>query len=225
MSAQPILISIEGGIGAGKSTLLDALKERNPSWHFIDEPVGTWRSLKTADGENLLDLFQKDKGRYSYTFQNCALLTRAINIQKTIQSWKEDCIAGRAKWSDNVFVTERCLDTDYHVFAKMLFDQGMMNLCEWDLQKMWFNYIQSTASALSGIIYLSTPPDICAERITQRGREEESTIPIEYLQNLDKYHKAWLHNEEANKSPLLCQVNQGDVQHAVDDVEKFVSGL
>lgn len=77
---KPILISIEGDIGAGKSTLIQYLKERNPTWNFIDEPVGTWTSLKTDEGENLLELFYKDQKRYSYTFQNCALLSRAMNI-------------------------------------------------------------------------------------------------------------------------------------------------
>ena len=85
MSApQPILITIEGDIGAGKSTLIVKLKTAHPYWHFIDEPVGTWLVLQTEGGANLLELFYKDKSRYSYTFQNCALLIRALNIKKTI---------------------------------------------------------------------------------------------------------------------------------------------
>jgi deoxyadenosine/deoxycytidine kinase len=189
-----ILISIEGDIGAGKSTLITKLKKEHPDWHFIDEPVDTWLNLKTADDKNLLELFYTDKNRYSYTFQNCALLSRALNIKKTIDTWKYECkyINPELRHS-NIFITERCLETDYHVFAKMLYDEGCMNLVEWDLYKMWYNYVKEQSYPLTGIIYVSTPPEICQERIHQRGRKGEDAIPIEYLNNLDKYQKQWLY--------------------------------
>ena len=47
---RPILISIEGKIGAGKSTLIEALKVQNPSWNYVEEPVGMWSSLKNEKG-------------------------------------------------------------------------------------------------------------------------------------------------------------------------------
>jgi deoxyadenosine/deoxycytidine kinase len=188
-----ILVSVEGDIGAGKSTLIEKLKKDHPDWHFVDEPVGTWQSLKTEDGKNLLELFYNDKERYSYTFQNCALLSRALNIKKEIDSWKQRCLLNPEEALSNVFVTERCLETDYYVFAKMLYDDGCMNLVEWDLYKMWYNYVKEQSYPLTGIIYVSTPPEICQERIHQRGRKGEDAIPIEYLNNLDKYQKQWLY--------------------------------
>ena len=76
----PILVSIEGNIGAGKSTLLRALREQQLDWCFIDEPLDTWTSLKNDEGVSLLELFYGDQRRWSYTFQNCALLSRFQNI-------------------------------------------------------------------------------------------------------------------------------------------------
>ena len=81
---KPLLISIEGNIGAGKSTLLDALRESNPDWVFIDEPVGVWSAFRNEGGENMLEVFYRDRKRWSYTFQNCALLTRFQNIETEI---------------------------------------------------------------------------------------------------------------------------------------------
>jgi deoxyadenosine/deoxycytidine kinase len=221
---KPILISVEGDIGAGKTTLIDKLKQQNPEWHFIKEPVETWQSLKTEDGRNLLELFYTDKERYSYTFQNCALLSRALNIKRTIDEWKKRCMMNPEEGQFNVFVTERCLETDYYVFAQMLRDDGLMNLVEWDLYKMWYNYIKEQSYPLSGIVYVSTPPAICHERIHIRGRKGEETIPIEYLNNLDVYQKKWLKGDMGSIK-LMDYKNYGeeqtDVTNVIDFIERF----
>ncbi len=214
-----VLVSLEGSIGSGKSTLINALKERHPDWHFIDEPVSTWQALKNEAGEDLLQVFYKDIKRYSYTFQNCALLSRAINIQKKIEAWRASGCVGSC-----VFVTERCLETDYHVFAQMLKDDGMMDSMEWGLYKMWYDYIKDMSTALTGIVYVNTPPDICADRIKERGRSGEENISGAYLQNLDKYQRTWLADE---KVPILMYDNYSDAaaRNKVEDVEQFLEEL
>ena len=58
------IISIEGNIGSGKSTLVKKLKEKNPSWYFLQEPVDVWKSVSDIDGNNILSEFYKDKKRY-----------------------------------------------------------------------------------------------------------------------------------------------------------------
>jgi len=216
--ARPVLVSLEGSIGSGKSTLINALKERHPDWHFIDEPVSTWQALKNEAGEDLLQVFYKDIKRYSYTFQNCALLSRAINIQKKIDAWRTAGGLGSC-----VFVTERCLETDYHVFAQMLKDDGMMDAMEWDLYKMWYDYIKDMSTPLTGIIYVSTPPDICAERIKERGRVGEDKISPAYLVNLDKYQREWLAKEE--KVSMLLYDNYSSDHNSVKDVERHIDKL
>jgi deoxycitidine kinase len=220
----PVLISLEGSIGSGKSTLINALKERHADWHFIDEPVGTWQALKNEAGEDLLQVFYKDIKRYSYTFQNCALLSRAINIQKKIAAWRVEAAKNSEVAACNVFVTERCLETDYHVFAQMLKDDGMLDAMEWDLYKMWYDYIKDTSTPLTGIVYVSTPPDICAERIKERGRVGEDKISPDYLANLDKYQRTWLAEE---KIPILMYDNYSDAsaRNRVEDVESLVEEL
>ncbi len=214
-----VLVSLEGSIGSGKSTLINALKERHPDWHFIDEPVSTWQALKNEAGEDLLQVFYKDIKRYSYTFQNCALLSRAINIQKKIEAWRAGGGVGSC-----VFVTERCLETDYHVFAQMLKDDTMMDSMEWGLYKMWYDYIKDMSTPLTGIVYVSTPPDICADRIKERGRSGEENISGAYLQNLDKYQRTWLADE---KVPILMYDNYSDAaaRNKVEDVEQFLEEL
>jgi deoxyadenosine/deoxycytidine kinase len=216
-----ILISIEGDIGAGKTTLIDKLKAAHPYWHFIDEPVGTWVKLQTSEGKNLLELFYEDKTRYSYTFQNCALLSRAMNIANTIQDWQRLCALNPEEAQNNVFVTERCIETDFNVFAKMLHDDGHMNLMEWDLYKMWYDYVKKQSPALSGIVYVNTPPEICHARIAIRGRKGEDSIPLEYLKNLETYQNEWLRGPDATV-PIMTFKNYGEGQNTFEDVEYFI---
>ncbi len=224
MSPKPILISIEGDIGAGKSTLIDALKHAHPDWHFIDEPVGTWQSLKNEAGQNLLELFYEDQIKYAYTFQNCAILSRAQNIQRAIQSWQHECTVYPELESQNIFVTERCLETDYYVFAKMMYESGKMGILEWDLYQMWYRFVKETSTPLSGIIYVSTPPRVCSQRIVTRGRSGEEHIPMSYLESLETYQKNWLYNS-GDKTPLLDYVNYGpsDEHNTITDVEQFIA--
>lgn len=227
IAPQPLLITIEGDIGAGKSTLIDALKRNHPGWHFIDEPVSVWQGLKNEDGENLLELFYKDTEKYAYTFQNCAILSRARNIQAAVRSWQAECVRDPSLMSNRVFVTERCLDTDYHVFAKMMYDTGKMGLLEWDLYKMWYKFAVDNSYPLGGIIHVSTPPEVCDERIHIRGRKGEEKIPISYLQSLEQYQNTWLYGDARCSVPLMKYINYGEAssQSRVEDVEAFVAEL
>ncbi len=220
---KPILISIEGDIGAGKSTLIWQLKSLFPTWHFIDEPVNTWLDLKNTDGTNLLELFYKDKDRYAYTFQNCAVLTRAMKIQAAIQAWQKDCILNPELASHNIFITERCLDTDVNVFAKMMYDDGKLNDIEWQLYTMWYNYVKEQTPSLTGIIYLTTPPEICSQRIKLRGRKGEEDISLDYLKELDSYQKVWMYGSMIASVKKLDYNNYSETLTSLEDVESFVA--
>ncbi len=185
--SKPVLISIEGNIGSGKSTLFRSLKLYHPDWHFIEEPVDLWTSLKNERGESLLQLFYTDKRRWSYTFQNTALLTRATNLKKAIAAWET---AGRP--DSNVFITERCILTDANVFAASLKAEGMLDELEMTLYHRWFDMVASEIVMPSGFLYVRADPDTCDERIHGRGREGEEGIPVSYLKDLDMAHEKWL---------------------------------
>lgn len=215
----PFLISLEGNIGAGKSTLLGKLRELHPDWHFIDEPVDTWTSLKNDDGESLLEIFYADKKRWSYTFQNCALLSRYNLIEEAVRS-NNTVVAGGNK--RKVFVTERCLDTDDKVFAKMLREDGSLCALEHELYQKWFNLLQQTATPLSAIVYVDTDPNTCLERIAKRGRSGEDGIPLEYLKALDKTQRAWVQTTDIPVLNLTAFPSPADVGEFVERLSTVV---
>jgi deoxyguanosine kinase len=214
--ASPVLISIEGNIGSGKSTLLRKLKSRNPSWHFIDEPVDSWMAMRDDSGKSLLELFYQDKTRWAYTFQNTALLTRILNAKAAIESWKAAGRPGRP-----IFITERCVETDANVFAKMLRADGDMNGLEWTLYRKWFDGFANQVPEPVAYIHVDTPVTICSERINGRAREGEGGIPVKYLDELDSAHFAWLHRDGFS-SPVLRVDNVSDQPTPVEAVESFV---
>jgi deoxyadenosine/deoxycytidine kinase len=188
----PILISLEGNIGSGKSTLLAKLKAAEPEWIFVDEPVDSWMSIRNdgPDGMNLLEAFYQDKTRWSYTFQNAAVLTRGMMIKEAVEKCKN--MKKRA-----VIIMERCIETDRNVFATMLKGDGLLNGIEWELYNRWYAFLRGMVPEMNAYIWIDTPADVCAERIVKRARHGEEGIPLTYLKDLDAAHTGWLSNEKS----------------------------
>jgi deoxyguanosine kinase len=203
--ANIILVSLEGNIGSGKSTLLNKLKEAEPSWVFVDEPVDSWMSIKNQDGENLLEAFYKDKKRWSYTFQNAAVLTRGMMIKEAVE---------KASDTPTVIVMERCIETDHKVFATMLERDGMLNGIEWELYSRWYSFLNTMVPAMNAYIWVDVSPDVCAQRIMKRNRHGEEGIPLAYLNDLHDSHTQWLSHETS-----VCRSTD------LEEIRKYIHSL
>ena len=172
------MILFEGNIAAGKSTVGRRLAE-SELFGFIEEPVGAWQQ---DFEENLLDLFYRDTNRWAFTFQLAAFTTRA-------KTWTEVL----AMIDHRNVVLERSIYCDRFVFAKNCYQSGLMKKTEWQLYcKLWDWLEGNWCTEPDKIVYLRTPAEVCLERIEDRGRAEESTIPIEYLRDLEVLHDEWL---------------------------------
>lgn len=55
---------------------------------------------------------------------------------------------------------------------------------------------------LKAIIYLKCSPELCLERIKQRGRKGEEGIGLEYLRKVHERHEEWLQNIN-NTIPII----------------------
>ncbi|MEN6369509.1 MAG: deoxynucleoside kinase [Thermotogota bacterium] len=175
---QQTMILFEGNIAAGKSTVGRRLAESG-LFGFIEEPVGAWQQ---EFDENLLDLFYRDGHRWAFTFQLAAFTTRA-------KTWTE--VLAMTDHSD--VVLERSIYCDRYVFAKNCFQTGLMSKTEWQLYcKLWDWLQKNWCAEPDKIVYLRTPADVCHDRITCRGRNEETAIPLEYLRDLEALHDEWL---------------------------------
>ena len=182
------IVSIEGNIGSGKSTLLESLKNRLSHFTeiiFVNEPVDEWSEIKDENGTTILEKFYADQEKYSFPFQLMAYISRLKNLKNVV-----DRINKMEKQFESkryIIIMERSLYTDRFVFAKMMFDSGKMEFVNYQIYLKWFDaFIENFV--VHKIIYVKASPEICFTRISTRGREGESSIPLEYLQNCSKYH-------------------------------------
>jgi deoxyadenosine/deoxycytidine kinase len=184
MASTRRILALEGNIGAGKTTLLRYIRDNYPDIVIIDEPVDTWESITDPDGKNILQYFYGDMARWSYTFQNIALLTRIQNIERAL---KDNPTA-------NVFLMERSYLTDRNVFAKMLHEDGKISDLEMKIYMKWYDHF-TVQYPIDTILWLDTNVPTCIERIHRRNRPGEEGISEEYLTRLDNAHRDWLISE------------------------------
>ena len=175
------IISIEGNIGSGKSTILKCLKCFNDVI-FLQEPVSEWEKIKDKNGITILEKFYENQEKYSFAFQMMAYISRLSILKETIK-----------QHPNAIIITERCLNTDRYVFAKMLFDNGKLEDVEYQIYLNWFDHF-SDMQNIQKVIYLKTTPETCFYRINKRHRDGESNISIEYLQSCHKYHEDMIKN-------------------------------
>ena len=176
-----MIVSLDGIPGAGKSRLLEELKKEKKIV-CLQEPVEEWSKLKDSNGNTLFSLYYNDQKRYALGFQLQVLHTRFEQLEKALREHPNDLI-----------VTERDLMTDYQIFTQMLYDKNMFEEIEFGLYKeLYLSYQRRLEEQNGGTmkrIYLTTSPSVSHERMMFRGRKEEKNVPLEYLVEVDKYHK------------------------------------
>jgi len=188
------IISLDGNIGVGKTTLLDHIRNRFPDVIIVKEPVDVWTHLKDEQGSSLLELFYKDKKRYAFTFQQAAMLSRLLLLQKAVAEAEPG----------SLILTERSVLTDRFVFAEMLYTSGDLSKLEKDLYDQWYNAFAAQLP-IAGIVYITTSVETAFERIQSRARAGEATISKEYLQALDRQHRVWLTNTTGPKLEISTE--------------------
>ena len=188
------IISLDGNIGVGKTTLIEHIRKRFPDIVIVPEPVDMWTQLKDEKGRNLLELFYKDKQRWSFSFQQAAMLSRLLLLQKAV----EDAKPGQ------IILSERSVLTDRFVFAEMLHTSGDLNPIEWTLYQYWYKAFGSMLP-MAGLLYINTGVDTAYRRIQSRARSGEAEISKEYLEALDRQHRAWVAGTNLQKQEISTE--------------------
>lgn len=204
------IISVEGNIGSGKSTLIKYMKEKlneidNIPIMYLPEPVHLWESIKSEDGKNMIEKFYENQERYSFSFQMMAYISR-------LKIFKDAIVEN----PDAIIITERCLLTDYNIFAKMLYESNKMLKEEYEIYKKWFEYFNEIK--ISQFIYIKTDPEVSYDRCVKRNRSGENNISLEYLQTCNKMHEDWFQNE--NKNLYIIDGNI-DMLEIIDELNTY----
>ena len=88
----------------------------------------------------------------------------------------------------------------------MLYDDGLMSKIEYSIYTLLYNENIAQYS-VDGLIYISTNPDKCYERVQKRNREGESNIEMEYLVKCDKYHMDWLLDDHVDNDSQVLELD------------------
>ena len=157
----PLIISFDGNIGSGKSTtcyeyeqyLKSKMNTNDPVFPnitsfeeevcFVDEPVDLWNQICDKDGVNILTNLYKDIRANAFKFQMMAYISRLSILRKAVKNPKIKLI-----------ITERSVETDRNVFAKMLYDVGDISHDEFQIYNLWFDEFLVDVP-LSGIVYIN----------------------------------------------------------------------
>lgn len=210
-----LVILIAGNICAGKTTLLKYLQEHT---NLFDKFLSEGEELKTVKefiDLDSLELFYKDRKRYTSIFEFSCLMGRIVRYSladctKGIVIFDRGIIEGAETFVKNSY-NEECLSNkdyeDYINKMQTLFDDLLRN----SDQKKWLEQI---------IVYLRvSDSEILQERQRKRATKGE-TIPLEYLKDLNTCYENYFANIKAVyeryglNSPRVIEID------ASKDIEK-----
>ena len=169
-------IVIAGNIGAGKSTLTTMLATH----------LGWTAALEPATENPYLSDFYVDMKRWAFHSQMFFLASRLSQM---------------ARSKNENRIQDRCLAEDAEVFAKNLYGSGQLSERDWELYNKIYRAAAESYPAASLIVYLEAPVDHLLGNIKKRGRDFESQVSAEYLQQLHGHYEAWLKTQKA--APVL----------------------
>lgn len=177
-----MLISIEGNIGSGKTTLIREIQKlgRN-DLRLIEEPVREWQE------SGLLRDYYQNPSKYAYEFQTTAL-TAFSNYDNNFK----------------INVQERSVLSAYHIFTQAAAEAGHISERQVRQLKKILDAQQSCSKPIDAILLLNVPPEQALQRIVKRGRAEESSISIEYLNTLNRLHLDLI--SKCRSQGIVCEI-------------------
>ncbi|PJE78884.1 Deoxyadenosine/deoxycytidine kinase [invertebrate metagenome] len=170
-------VAIEGNIASGKSTMVPKLA-KELGWTHILEPVDDERFT-----ELLTDFttHPHDPNR-RIRFQKYITERRAVLVQGLDQS--KNYLIERSLYSDLIFSQANFLGMEQP-------DASYMDYY-YDIKRRLVDYPH-----ISAVVYLKTQPEIAYERLVGRSRSAEDGTPLEYIQDIHRFHEACL--------PQICR--------------------
>lgn len=189
--------AIAGNIGAGKSSLTTLLSK-----HY------RWKGYyESVDDNPYLSDFYDDMRRWSFNLQVYFLSSRFRSQIELV----------RAKES---FVQDRTIYEDVEIFARNLYQMGLMSKRDYDNYSSLFHEMVAFLRPPDLLIYLRAEVPTLVRQIQLRGRDYESTIRIEYLERLNVLYEDWIQRYEHEK--LIIDTDHLDFVNKKEDLGKVI---
>ena len=161
-------IGIAGNIGVGKSTLTSMLCQRL-EWEPFLEGVN--------DNPYLAD-FYDDMQTWSFHSQIFFLARRLRHHRQLLIH-------------PNSVVQDRTVYEDAEIFARNLYNQGMMNERDYTTYTELYHAVTAILPPPNLVIYLRASVPTLLTRIQRRGRAYELQMSADYLKQLNQLYENW----------------------------------
>jgi len=170
-------IIVSGNIGSGKSSLTKILSEQ----------LGWKAFYEVVENNPYLEDFYNDMKKWSFHLQVFFLSKRFQHHQHIVQD-------------PHSVIQDRSIYEDVDIFAKNLFEQGLMEPRDYNNYCELFNIMVDFLSPPNLIIYLQASVDTLKRRIALRGRDYERSMSRGYLEQLNILYERWV------KKFTLCPI-------------------
>ena len=179
-----LLIGIAGMVGSGKSTLTRALAARfglQLALESTDDAAAV--SPGAAAPNPWLERFYGEpdgRARYALQLQLHFLATRFASLRQM-------------RGQGGSWILDRTWYEDAEIFARGLFEQGLMSPVEFDLYDRLYAELLHLPAARPPrlLIYLHGPLDVIIRRIEHRARSRETDVEPEYWARLHARYERW----------------------------------
>lgn len=162
-------IAIAGNIGSGKSSLLDFLAS---TYHIAP-------FYEPNEANPYLPDFYQNMQRWAFQSQLFFLSNK----------FRMHLAADRL---NGLVAQDRTIFEDAEIFATALYQMGKIDRRDWHTYQGFYHTILGAIQAPDLLIYLRCPVRILRQRIRLRGRPMEQTIPLAYLQRLERLYQQWI---------------------------------
>ncbi len=196
-SGKKYFTAIAGNIGAGKSSLTALLSK-----HFHWQPY-----YESVDDNPYLTDFYDDMRRWSFNLQVYFLSSRFKHQKLLMQK-------------DESYIQDRTIYEDVEIFAKNLFEMGLMSERDYKNYSSLFVEMTSYLKPPDLLIYLRADVPTLVKQIQQRGRDYETTIRIDYLEGLNKLYEDWISRYPFEK--LIIETDELDFVNNKEDLGKVI---
>ncbi len=171
-------VVVAGNVGVGKSSLTSLLS-RDLGWEAFYEAVD--------DNPYLAD-FYGDMRTWSFHSQ-IFFLSRRLHHHNELSK------------RPNSVVQDRSVYEDAEIFARNLYDQGLMSDRDYGSYRELYHVICALLPPPTLVVYLQASVATLQQRITLRGRDYERDIDPAYLERLNGLYDAWI--QQFSLCPVL----------------------
>lgn len=194
-------IAVAGNIGSGKTTLTTMLAKYY-GWEARFEPV---------DYNPYLEDYYKDIPRWSFNLEVYFLKQRFRDLLEIAHA-------------DKTIIQDRTIYEGVYVFTAN--NKSMGNLSDRDYQTYMelFEQMMTIVKYPDLMIYLKAEVPHLVQNIQKRGRDYEQTMPIDYLENLNKRYNEFIY-EKYEGPKLIIDVDHMDFQHNQKDFAYIVDQI